>query len=220
MSHKHYRGPSIPDVGDEPILESIEAMMDTAVVSTPAASIDTAALAIATAVAAGADVSSANPMKFLIGQNEYVANGEKIDGKYYLRPVNEVEFSEVALTADVEVARNGTGLYNRLVTASLNVRDYDRVAFAWGVGTGNVTSGRFNLTVRMNGTKDGQLARWDTADDVNTVTTINLARIPAGTDPDINLSTMSAGAGFNQMNLAKADNMTKLVVLAFPITMA
>ena len=220
MSHKHYRGPSIPDVGDEPILESIEAMMDTAVVSTPAASIDTAALAIATAVAAGADVSSANPMKFLIGQNEYVADGTQSGGKYRLAPVNEIEYSEVALTADVEVSRNGTGLYNRLITADLPARPYDRVAIGWGMGAGNVSSGRFNLAVRMNGTKDGQLARWDSSDDANTVATLNLRKITAGTDPDINLSTMSAGTGFNKITLAKADNMTKLIVIAFPITMA
>ena len=220
MSHKHYRGPSIPDVGDEPILESIAAMMDTAVVSTPALSPDTAALAIATAVAAGADVSSANPMKFLIGQNEYVADGTQTDGKYYLRPVNEVEYSEVAYTTDQTITRVGQGLYNRLVTAKLGVRDYDRVAIGWGVATGDVTAGRFNMVVRMNGTKDGQLARWDTADNANTVTTFNLAKIAAGNAPDINLSTMSAGTGTNTVNMAGSTNSTKLVVLAFPISMA
>lgn len=219
MSHKNYRGPQIPDVND-PILESLDTMMSTALISTVASSIASARAMVESAVNDGAEVSTANPMKFLIGQNEYITDGSQSGGKIKLAPVNEIEYSEVALTADVEVTRNGTGLYNRLITADLPARPYDRVAIGWGMGTGNVSSGRFNLTVRMNGTKDGQLARWDSSDDANTVATLNLRKITAGTDPDINLSTMSAGTGTNQMNLAKADNMTKLIVIAFPITMA
>lgn len=219
MSHKHYRGPQIPDA-DDPILESLDAMMSTALISTVASSVASARAMVESAVNDGKEVSTANPMKFLIGQNEYVSDGTQANGKYYLRPVNEVEYSEVAYTTDQTITRVGQGLYNRLVTADLPTRPYDRVAIGWGVATGDVTAGRFNMVVRMNGTKDGQIARWDSADNANTVSTFNLAKIPAGTDPDINLSTMSAGTGTNTVNMSGSSNSTKLVVLAFPISMA
>ena len=219
MSHKHYRGPSIPDA-DDPILESLDAMMSTALISTVASSVASARAIVESAVNDGKEVSTANPMKFLIGQNEYVSDGAQASGKYRLAPVNEVEFSEVAYKTDQTITRVGPGLYNRLVTADLPTRPYDRVAIGWGVGTGDVKTGRFNLVVRMQGIKDGQIARWDSADNMNTVSTMNLAKIPAGTDPDINLSTLSAGTETNTVDMASANNATKLVVLAFPITMA
>ena len=221
MSTKHYRGPQLPMAGED-ILDSLDTMMDTSIVATPADSVAGARVILETAANAGATITPANPMIFLIGGlNQYIADGTKnSSGVWRLSPVNEIEYSEVALTGQPEIVRTGAGSYNRLITDTLATRPYDRVAIGWGVATGDVTAGRFNMVVRMQSTQDGQLARWDSADGMNTVATMNLAKIPAGVNPDINLSTMSAGTGTNRVQLSSANNATKLIVLAFPITMA
>ena len=223
MPTTHWKGPTIPAAGDD-LLSAWPTMLDTAVIGTPVDSIAAARVLLATAEASGHAPTPANLAMFLVGSGArrvaYISDGTKSDGVYMMSPLSEIEYTETAYTTGQTITRSGAGLYNRLVTSPLAARPYDRVAIAWGVGTGDVTAGRFNLVARMQGTKDGQLARWDSADAQSSVATMNLARIAAGVDPDINLSTMSAGTGTNTVQMAGSANSTRLIVLAWPITMA
>jgi len=223
MTDTTWRGVPLMGPGDG-ILTGLAVLASNLNVGIPVASIAAARTLLTQADVDGVAPTTSNPALFMIGEGVkrvlYTSDGSKESGVWILAPINEVEYTETAYTAGQNITRSGAGLYNRLVTSPLAARPYDRVAIAWGTGTGDVTAGRFNLVARMQGTQDGQLARWDSADAQATVSTMNLARLAAGVDPDINLSIMSAGTGTNTVQMASSANSTKLIVLAFPITMA
>ena len=223
MTSTTWRGVPLMEPGDG-ILTGLAILANNLNVGIPVGSPAAARTLLTQAEADGTAPTASNPALFMIGEGVkrvlYTSDGSKESGVWVLAPINEVEYTETAYTTGGEITRAGTGLYNRLITSPLAAQNYDRVAIAWGTGTGDVTAGRFNLVARMQGTQDGQLARWDSEDAQNTVATMNLAKISAGVDPDINLSTLSAGTGTNTVQMASSSNSTKLIVLAFPITMA
>jgi hypothetical protein len=223
MSDTTWRGVPLLESGDG-ILEGLALLANNLNVGIPVDSVAAARTLLTQAEVDGVAPTSSNPAMFLVGEGVkrilYISDGAKSSDVWVLSPINEVEYSEVAYTAGDLISHSGYGTYTRLITANLPTRAYDRVAIGWGTATGDVGAGKFNVVVRMNGIYDGQLARWDSADAQSSVSTLNLRKIHAGVDPDINLSVMSAGTGTNTVQMATSENSTKLIVLAFPITMA
>lgn len=223
MSTKHWRGPVIPEAGDD-LLAAWDTMLDTSGVVMVASSIASARAMMSTAETAGTTINSTYPAYFDIGGILYKADGSKgSDGDWRLRPVNETSTAENSYGGGRVITK---GPYSRtvLITSSLSAVPYDRKVFATGMLSGIVSVGGYSVGVSIRGT-DWQDARLTNTfktngSDMSSATAINLGTVPAGEDPQVQMSVISGGGDTNRVDISDAASACKLVVMAFPITMA
>lgn len=217
MSSKHWKGPVIPEVGDD-LLDAWPAMLDTAGILTTVASVAAARVALTAAETAGATITPATPAYFDINGIVYWADGTKNDTVWVLKPINEVEAYENSYSAGEKFTR-GANQQNLLVDSSLPVAPYDRLITAWGMAAGDCTAGSYNLVILINNT-DGQLSRWDSGSGLQSQAVINMGIVRAGVDPQVKLAVRSGSATTNTIQMNNNPTANKIIVRADPITMA
>lgn len=220
MPTQHWKGPVIP-AGNDDLLTGWSKAFDTAGVIVQADSVD-AARAELTRVETELQLTptNTNPVYFDIGGVFYRADGSKSSttGRWIVSPFNEIESFEGSYSAGEKITR-GPSQQNALITCDIPARPYDRMFDAWGIAVGDCTVGSYNLCLLiMNG--DGQLGRWDDKDGTASVGTVNKRRVPKNTDPQVILAVRSGTASTNTIQLNNNAAANKLVVNAYPVTMA
>ncbi|RTE47669.1 hypothetical protein [Actinobaculum sp. 352] len=217
MSHQHWTGATLPDPTDG-IIASIETMADTAGIITPASDIATARGILATAIAAGAPISTGRPAYFDIGGIIYRSDGADTGGVYALSPVNEVETTFDSFSGGVYQRTSGS--QSALITSKLPARPYDRVVIAFGMADAAV-SGIAGLRILIMDNSSPTTARWEDNAEMQTQNVFSMARIPAGVDPKVILAVNFGGATgkVSKVTFSGATDVNKLAVMAMPITM-
>ena len=217
MSSKHWKGATTPGPADD-LLGGFTRFADTAGILTPATSVAAARGVLDKAITAGASVTTAAPAYFDINGNIYRADGTiSGGGNYILRPINEIERMEDAWSDAITYA-DSPGKEQTLVTSRLPARPYDRMILAFGQAAGACLDGWYALVVKIRG-RDGQIARWDASDHVETQTVVNVYYVPAGADPQVTMRVRAGTASTNRINFPANASANTLTVLAFPISM-
>lgn len=216
MSHTHYRGISIPDIGED-IPASLETMADTAGVITVASSVASARSMLTQAVAGGATVSATRPIYFDIGGIIYRADGTQKNSVYRLSPVNEVERYRFGRDDDNGVSRPATaGSERTVISATLDVKPYDRSvsleALCYGAITGNVW-------LRIYPPGENYVSSKFTSGEVQSQTVPARGVVKAGTSPEIKVVVVG-GSGGGNITFGNSRDNTILFVDAFPASMS
>jgi hypothetical protein len=206
-------------VGDDPILESWPAMLDTTGIVTVASSIAAARAMLTAAETEGHTISADTPVYFNIGGQMYIADGTKTDGVWYLRLVNEPERDQLSTSTGETYTVNGS-TYQNLLNGTIPARPYDRLFLAFGQANGQVTAGRVQLVARVAGVLGSRSAFG--SDEMATQTSICMSVVTAGTDPDLHLSLIAGGGGTGTINIVgdTSARLCRFNVIAFPISMA
>ena len=217
---KSWRGVPVIE-GDDPIVESLGKLSESLAVGTPVASVAAARVLLAAAENQGSPPTPDAPAIFLMGQGPrrvvYVADGSKTSsGTWILGVVNETEM-QIDTCRGAVIARQ-PGSQHALITSSLPSRAYDRGVTVVGLVNASV-QGVAGARILIGNTA-GVTARWTTNSGAESVSTINAGIIPAGTDPQIILALTFGGTTDSTVTISDAIDANRLVVQAFPITMA
>lgn len=215
MSTQHWKGMTIPGAGDD-LLSAWKAFSDTVGVIVPVSSVAAARAMLTSVTAAGAAITTTNPVHFDIGGMFYSADGTKANGTWVLRPFNETESVEqtASVGTTIFLAKNQ---FQSVITSSLGIRPYDRSVICFGLLWGDVT-GRVDAELRIGDTdKVNSQFQNDSAN--QSVFVMNTGIIRAGTDPQIVLGVSSTDAE-GKIYLSGSKRWNRLVVQASPITMA
>ena len=216
MSHTHYRGISLPDVGEN-ILSSLDTMADTAGVITVSSSVAAARAMLTQAIADGATVSATRPIYFDIGGIIYRADGTQKNSVHRLSPVNEIERYRFGRNDDNGVSRPATaGSERTVISATLDVKPYDRSvsleALCYGAITGNVW-------LRIYPPGENYVSSRFTSGDIQSQTVPARGVVKAGTSPEIKVVVVG-GSGGGNITFGNTGDNTVLFVDAFPASMS
>ena len=216
MSTLHWKNVTLPGTGDD-LLGALPTAVDTAGIITTASSVAAARVTLTKAATQGATITPTHPAYFDINAVLYRADGTKSsDGVWVLRPVNEPEFDlkQFAGPGSITVAQDEA---HTLASSNLAARPYDRALIASATLFGVGTAGRTNLIISVSGSIRGR-SRFDVGDEQSNSLTIQ-ARIPAGTDPLIEIG-VHGGPGGGTVGVTGSPDFNTLAAVAFPITMA
>ena len=217
------RGVWVPSTGDG-LLEAWATMASRLGTWMQVASTAAARAALNAAEAAGMGATTNNPIMFLVGSGvekvAYMADGSKTSGKWNLAPLNRTGFAE-----DTASVTSVTGLaqfqMKQIIKSSLTAAPYDRVVLAMGQSYGRVTSGIVNLGLRIGSASDQPEARFLGGDASASAAVTNSGLVPANTAPNIILGAVGDKPGAtSSVNVGSVDKHSRLVVIAFPISMA
>ena len=211
MPTQHWKGPTVPSVGDG-LLDAWPTMLDTAGVISSASSVDAALVQLS--LAPEGTVTPTHPAYFDIQDVVWKADGTKTGGKWNLRPINETKSDGVAYTAGETrtLANNQTWV---IATSGLAAVGYDRLVDAWGICYGLPTAGNIDLEARIMGNA-GQPGHWKTTAGEDTIVSSQRLTVPAGTDPKVELVVI----GKSQPCTIKLGTRGRLQVTSWPISMA
>ena len=218
MTHTNTRGVVVPDSGDD-ILSSLEASLNALGVIIPAASVASARSMLASAEAAGTLPTAAHPAYFDVGSKPvmYRATGSKgTNGVYALDIVNEPWSKEY--TVGGSTTTKAAGSQSTLITADIPTAPYDRTILAWGMANGS-TNNVNGLKILMRN-RDGNTWRWEAGASQQSAVVFNLDICPAGVDPQVILAATWGGTGNSTLTISSATDANRLMVLAFPRSMA
>ena len=217
MPTQHWKGPTIPMVGDDDdLLDAWPTAFDTAGIITGAASIAAARVMLTTAEAAGHPITTATPVYFDIGGIIYKADGTKNASVWVLKPANEVEHAEDFGTTGGSHTL-AAGAKKQTIASTLPARPYDRMVMVTSAIYGGVTAGGIDVWAQIN--SNFQYARLPGGES-SSGTAINIGLIPAGTAPGIYAGIMGAAGSGGTVSLSSSTAWNTLAVLAFPISMA
>ncbi|MDN6523519.1 MAG: hypothetical protein L0K43_09570, partial [Bifidobacterium crudilactis] len=214
MSTQHWKGPTIPGAGD-PILEAWQTYTDTAGVIIPTSSVAAARVALAQAIAAGAQVTTTRPAYFGIGAGDkrvlYSADGTKTsDSVYVMTAVNEVETDDQTY-AQAWSNTVGQDVFSGMMSTGLPIRPYDRRAIVDASIFGYAKSGNVDMCVQGHGRM--KLARL-TAGDPQSVSATMQCVIPAGVTPGIAVGVRGGSGGGGSVALSADARFNTLSVTA------
>lgn len=216
MAHNTWNGVPVPDAGDG-ILSSLEAAFSAAGVIQPAASVAAARTALTAAETAGTTPTSAHPAFLDVGGVIYRSTGQKTAaGVWSIAPINEPESVEQSYAGGT-ISRAANSQH-ALITSTLPVRPYDRTILAWGMVNAAV-SGTVGLRLLMRN-REGNTARWEQNESQSTQSVFNMDICPAGVDPQVILALSFGGTSASTARISTAADANRLMVIAFPRTMA
>lgn len=218
MSTQHWKGTVIPSEGDD-ILASWPEFVDTAGVSIRASDIASARAMAESAISDGHTIDATHLASFLIGgtgqpRRRYTMDGTRTSGVLNLLKDDMVEGVENSYAGGT--ITKGTGTQHALITSSLPVQPYPRIALALGMVNAGVTGTIGLKTLILN--RDGQTSRWETGGGQQSQVSMNMGIIPAGTDPQIILALAFGGTGNSTATISSAADANRLTVFAWPIS--
>lgn len=208
---KHVRGPLVPEVGDS-ILESLEGMVGSAGVFTPAASIPAAKLILRQAETEGNPATSVAPFLFNILGSLWTSTGAKDEaGEHVLTPSMKLDWGQ-ALNERGGTLTLNNNQYAKLCDVDLPVRPYPRIVLLIGTLWGKNGSGKaLDVEVWANGAKGrARLGQWD-----EQVSAFSIGSIPAGVTPDASMWARGTVGG-SSVVLSAGDEWSKLIAIAIP----
>ena len=209
----------LPDGGDD-LLGSFRKAFETAGTITRVSSVSQAREVLTQAQGAGVGASTAQPWYFSIEHLLYVADGSKSgDGRWVLRPVNEIEtsVSVFGLTNEIHV---NNGEMKWIGSASLPARPYRRIVYVTVIGWGRVT-GDVNLVVRIGGEGGPKSSSaWDHEDSQSQSVTC-FGYVDANVTPKIEALVQGYRARDTQSNggtvqFVQSRDLNRIMVQAFP----
>ena len=219
MGAKNARGVWVPAAGDG-LLEGWATAAKQGGMYLPVASVAAARTALDLAAAAGMGATTSNPMLFLVGTGvqkvAYVSDGTKSNSVWVLAPLNEVEVDERIFAAGTVVSLT-SGQYINLANTALPARPYARVFTATGSVYGAAT-GSVEVCLR-SGAEDMALGSLPVSTGA-TITVTNSVVVPANTAPSLQIGVRGGGQSGGKVTLAGAQNLNRLIVTAYPITMS
>lgn len=211
MTTQHWKGPTIPSVGDD-LVGSWPTMLDTAGIIGRASSVEAAIIQLD--LAPEGLVTPANPAYFDIQSVVWRADGTKTSGKWNLSPINETKSDGVSYTAgETRILSNNQDWV--IATSQLSAVGYDRLVDAWGICYGIPTAGNTDLEARIMGNA-GQPGHWKTTTGEDTIVSSQRLTVPAGTDPQVKLVVV----GKTQPCTITLGTRGRLQVTSWPISMS
>ena len=213
------RGVWVPGANDD-LLAGWQTMAGQIGAYVPVASVAAARALLDEAQTAGMGPTTSNPMLFLVGSGvqkvAYVSDGTKNNSVWVLAPLNEVEVDERIFAAGTVVSLT-SGQYINLANTALPARPYARVFTATGSVYGAAT-GSVEVCLR-SGAEDMALGSLPVSSGA-TITVTNSVIVPANTAPSLQIGVRGGGASGGKVTLAGAQNLNRLIVTAYPITMS
>lgn len=220
MSTQHWKGPVLPDVGDD-LVEAWRTFTDTAGLAIRAQDVASARVQAEAAITAGKIIDAAHPATFIIGgaqtpRRHYTVDGTRAsDGALSLFKDDETEIIDDTST-DGAVYALASGQAHTLITSSLPARPYDRAVYADATIFGTITAGGIDLRLSVGSrTKASRYSSGSSSTSVSAV-----GRVPSGVSGTITVAIAAAAGGGGTIDLSGAAAWNGLSVLAFPVTMA
>lgn len=219
MGDKVLKGMVLPDAKDD-LLGGFRKAFETAGTVTRASSVSQAREVLTQAQASGVGATTAQPWYFSIEHLLYIADGSKSgDGRWVLKPVNEVEtsVSVFGLTNEIHV---NNGEYRWIGSGSLPAKPYRRLVYATVIGWGRVT-GDVNLVLRIGGEGGPKSSSaWDHEDSQSQSVTC-FGYVDANVTPKIEALVQGYRARDTQSNggtvqFVQSSELNRIMVQAFP----
>lgn len=213
MTTQHWKGPTIPSEGDDPILTSFPTMLDTAGIIRRIG--DPASARALLSTLPDGTVTPTHPAYFDINGVFWVADGVKANGVWNLAPVSPREFYPLAVGGEKSFSFAKAWDVYVVATNTIPLRPYDRTLEIDASLLGQVT-GDVDLGIHAGGSK--RYVRWPknqtSSQSLHFVTTI-----PAGQSTAIQLVVQGGSAG-SSVSVPSSPYYGGLDVAASPIATA